>query len=235
MPTSWPHVDRKGASASERAAPPGQVFFRALPAFLIITGLLLILYVASQYAWMYIEQQRFSQDLQMQTPAAQPGATSPAMTRGAALARLVIPKIHLDVAVVEGTSRKALLVGPGHLLNTPLPGDKGNVVLAGHRDTFFRHLGELSRGDTITITSAGHEYRYDVTGTEIVDPSDTEVLASSPGHRLTLITCYPFHYLGPAPKRFIVFAQMADNQANHSPEPVRAEVPSHSQPNPSNH
>jgi LPXTG-site transpeptidase (sortase) family protein len=213
MPLSA-HTVPDGAPASDKASQPGQVFFRVLPAILTLAGLLLVLYVAAQYGWMYIEQQRFSRELQMHAPATQAGAPSAPITRGAALARLVIPKIKLDVAVVEGVSRKALLVGPGHLLNTPLPGDKGNAVLAGHRDTFFRHLGELSRGDIINIARDGRDYRYDVTGTEIVDPSDTEVLTNSPDYRLTLITCYPFYYLGPAPKRFIVFAQMNES-ANH--------------------
>ena len=212
MPLSG-HTVPDGAPEAQKPSPPGQVFFRVLPAILTIAGLLLVLYVAAQYAWMYVEQQRFSRELQMHAPAAQAGAPSPPATRGAALARLMIPKINLDVAIVEGTSRKALLVGPGHLLNTPLPGNKGNVVLAGHRDTFFRHLGELSRGDIINVARDGNEYRYTVTGTEIVDPSDTDVLTNSPDYRLTLITCYPFYYLGPAPKRFIVFAQMNGSQA----------------------
>ena len=212
----------------DRKEPPGQVFFRVLPGLLIIAGLLLISYVAAQYAWMYMEQQRFSRELQTQTPANQPGvATQPAEV-GAALARLLIPKIHLDAAVVEGTSRKALLAGPGHLVNTALPGDKGNVVLAGHRDTFFRHLGELARGDSIVLDRGGKKYEYEVTGTEIVEPSDTEVLSSSSPYQLTLITCYPFHYLGPAPKRYIVFAQLASRPPDGSlTPPDSSRTPAH--------
>jgi sortase A len=175
---------------------------------------------------MLIEQQRFSHELQAQAPANHAPDTPPqANGNGRALARLMIPKIHLDVAVVEGTSRKALLVGPGHLSNTAMPGDKGNVVLAGHRDTFFRHLGDLSRGDFITIDRQGKEYRYEVTGTQIVEPSATEILSSSSGYRLTLITCYPFRYLGPAPKRFIVFAQLANSLDQNSPSSTFSDKP----------
>jgi sortase A len=226
MPPSHFVVAPNAKSGNERTGPPGQVFFRVLPGLLTLAGLLLIFYVASQYAWMYIEQQRFSHELQEQAPVSQANTSPAPRSSGAALARLLIPKIHLDVALVEGTTRKALLVGPGHLVNTAMPGDRGNVVLAGHRDTFFRHLGDLSRGDPITIVSGGKQYVYRVTGTEIVEPSDTQVLNSSSAYRLTLITCYPFHYLGPAPKRFIVFAQLAGNQTESSlpalaPQPSR--------------
>ena len=216
MSPSQPNAASNVTSASDRTVPPGQVFFRVLPALLTLAGLLLILYVATQYAWMFIEQQRFSHELQAQGPANQSSDVAPSKSRSGALARLLIPKIHLDVAVVEGTSRKALLLGPGHLINTAMPGDKGNVVLAGHRDTFFRHLGDLVRGDSITIDREGKQYRYEVTGTEIVEPSATEILSTSSGYRLTLVTCYPFHYLGPAPKRFIVFAQLANGLAQNS-------------------
>lgn len=225
MSPSQPNSLLNATSGSGRTAPPGQVFFRVLPALLTLAGLVLILYVATQYAWMYIEQQRFSHELQEQTPVNQSNDAPRPKTRGEALARLLIPKIHLDVAVVEGTSRKALLTGPGHLINTAMPGDKGNVVLAGHRDTFFRHLGDLARGDSITIDREGKQYRYEVTGTEIVEPSATEVLRSSSASRLTLITCYPFHYLGPAPKRFIVFAQLANSLLENAPSSTSAQKP----------
>jgi len=92
----------------------------------------------------------------------------------------------------------------------------GNSVLAAHRDTFFRRLGELAPGDLITVDRGGRQYHYQVTSIEVVEPSATEVLQNSPGYRLTLITCYPFHYIGPAPKRFIVFAQMADSPSEKS-------------------
>ena len=184
-----------------------------LPTVLTVAGLMLVFYASAQYAWMFIEQRRFSRELELQaTPGKTPAPQTPKST-GAVFARLLIPKIQLDVVVIEGTSRKALLVGPGHLSNTAAPGQPGNSVLAGHRDTFFRRLGELVRGDFINVSRGGKEYRYRVTRTQIVDPTSTEVLESTSGYHLTLITCYPFHYLGPAPKRFIVFADLADAAA----------------------
>jgi sortase A len=199
------------------------VFFRVLPTVLTVVGLMLVFYVSAQYVWMFIEQRRFSRELALQANPGNVNAPPVPKSTGAVFARLLIPKIQLDVVVVEGTSRKALLVGPGHLINTAAPGQPGNSVLAGHRDTFFRRLAELVRGDAIDLSRAGKEYRYRVTRTQIVDPTSTEVLQSTPGYHLTLITCYPFHYLGPAPKRFIVFADLpdvaADTMLPFSPKP----------------
>ena len=184
---------------------------------------MLVFYVSAQYVWMFVEQRRFSRELALQANPGNVKAPPMPKSTGAVFARLLIPKIQLDVVVVEGTSRKALLVGPGHLSNTVVPGQPGNSVLAGHRDTFFRRLAELGRGDAIDLSRAGKEYRYRVTRTQIVDPTSTEVLQSTPGYHLILITCYPFHYLGPAPKRFIVFADLADVAADtmlpSSPKP----------------
>ena len=178
-------------------------FRRILPSLLTLAGLLLICYVSLEYAWMLIEQNRLARELQSQSSLNQAANTAGSSD----LVRLVIPKIHLSAVVVEGTSRKALLVGPGHVANTASPGDTGNAVLAGHRDTFFRHLGELLRGDSIYVERRGKIYEYQVTETKAVEPSELSVLRPFPGNQLTLITCYPIHYIGPAPKRLIVFAQ----------------------------
>src|SRR6266568_4757812 len=178
-------------------------FRRLLPYLLTLAGLILICYVSLEYAWMLIEQNRLARELQSQSTLSPAAATAGSSD----LVRLVIPKIHLSAVVVEGTSRKALLVGPGHVANTARPGDTGNAVLAGHRDTFFRHLGELLRGDPIYVERRGKVYEYQVTDTKVVEPREISVLKPFAGNQLTLITCYPVHYIGPAPKRLIVFAQ----------------------------
>jgi len=185
----------------------GVNFRRILPSLLTLAGLLLICYVSLEYAWMLIEQNRLARELQSQSTLSQAANTAGSSD----LVRLVIPKIHLSAVVVEGTSRKALLVGPGHVANTASPGDTGNAVLAGHRDTFFRHLGELLRGDSIYVERGGKTYEYQVTDTKVVEPSEISVLKPFPGNQLTLITCYPIHYIGPAPKRLIVFAQSSNS------------------------
>jgi sortase A len=116
----------------------------------------------------------------------------------------------LSAVVFEGTSDDTLLRGVGHLQGSAQPGAPGNLVLAGHRDTFFRPLRDIHPGDSITVTSAGREFKYIVQSTEIVNPDATEVLQPGNGSNLTLITCYPFSYIGNAPKRFIVTARKAD-------------------------
>jgi sortase A len=129
------------------------------------------------------------------------------------LARIQIPKIGLDAVIVEGTTHRALLRGPGHVLESSLPGEPGNTVIAAHRDTFFRRLAELDPGDSVYLDEGNSQYRYVVDGSRIVDPNDTSVLESSSGSRLTLITCYPIRYVGPAPKRLVVGAILDNEQA----------------------
>jgi sortase A len=114
--------------------------------------------------------------------------------------------------VAEGTRPRVLRVAVGHIRGTALPGQTGNVVLAAHRDTFFRRLGELKSGDLIGITVPGRQYLYSVRFTDVVDPNETWVLEPSTDQLLTLVTCYPFYYTGPAPKRFIVRARRLDDE-----------------------
>jgi sortase A len=108
--------------------------------------------------------------------------------------------------IEEGDDGRTLRRAVGHLPGTVLPGQQGNVVIAGHRDTFFRPLRNIHKGDEITLTTLDGSYRYRVDFTEVLAPQDTEVLDNSAGAILTLVTCYPFYFVGPAPKRFIVRA-----------------------------
>jgi sortase A len=123
---------------------------------------------------------------------------------------LDIPQVHISAMVAEGTRPRVLQPAVGHIPGTALPGQTGNVVLAAHRDTFFRRLGELKPGDLIRITVPGRQYLYSVRFTDVVSPNETWVLQPSTGQLLTLVTCYPFYYVGPAPKRFVVRARRAD-------------------------
>ena len=94
----------------------------------------------------------------------------------------------------------------GHIPGTPLPGQQGNVAIAGHRDTFFRALRNIRKDDEITLATLDGSYRYRVDSTKVVEPEDTQVLDDSHDKILTLVTCYPFDFVGVAPKRFIVRA-----------------------------
>jgi sortase A len=139
---------------------------------------------------------------------AMPAPTRPASTSVAApMAVLEIPRLGLSSVVEEGDDAGTLRRAIGHIPGTALPGEAGNIGLAAHRDTYFRHLGEVKAGDLITMTSREATHRYRVERARIVDPSAVEVLAASSQPTLTLVTCYPFHYLGPAPKRFVVTAR----------------------------
>jgi sortase A len=123
------------------------------------------------------------------------------------IAQLEIPRAHISAMVAEGTSPRVLSRAVGHAVGTALPGQSGNITLAAHRDTFFRHLGDIRWGDVIDLKEPEHEYRYEVRFTAVVGPRDTWVLEPTGKETLTLVTCYPFHFVGPAPDRFVIRAR----------------------------
>ena len=133
-------------------------------------------------------------------------SVDPTAGRLSPLGRIEIRTIGLSAMIMEGIDPRTLRRAVGHIPGTPLPGQAGNVALAGHRDTFFRALRNVREGDEITLQVLSGLYRYRVDSITVVDPEDTRVLNKSNGDILTLVTCYPFSYLGPAPKRFIVRA-----------------------------
>ncbi|MGZ4815958.1 MAG: class D sortase [Terriglobales bacterium] len=187
---------------------------RTVPIGLICAGLLLLLYVATQYGHMYFEQRRLAERWaqEQQDNAAVPASQSSHAAVGHGIIRLVIPKIDLTSFVVEGTNHNALLLGPGHMKDTVEPGDIGNAVISAHRDTFFRHIHELDKGDQIYVDRGGKRFVYEVTGKKIVDPDDVSVTKPSSESQLTLITCYPTYYIGPAPKRLVVFTKLSGDR-----------------------
>ena len=137
----------------------------------------------------------------------QTAPTISAPAEGRPIGVLEIPRLGVSSVVIEGDEAAALILGVGHLADTPLPWSSGNSVFAAHRDTFFRPLEHIRPKDIIRFTSHDAELEYVVQGTRIVAPNDVEVLSPTPSNVLTLITCYPFTYVGPAPKRFIVRAE----------------------------
>lgn len=126
---------------------------------------------------------------------------------GALIGRMEIPRLGLSAIVVEGTSDRVLRHALGHISGTALPGLAGNTGISGHRDTFFRPLRNILPNDVITLTTLQGEFRYRVVSTRIVEPADVAVLDSSGAQILTLVTCYPFYFVGPAPRRFVVRAE----------------------------
>ncbi len=122
--------------------------------------------------------------------------------------RIEVPRLKLSVMAREGVDGKTLRVAAGHIPGTARPGEAGNAGFAAHRDTFFRPLKFVREGDEVVVTTPQGVYRYGVTSTRIVEPGDVSVLDSTPDAILTLVTCYPFEYIGNAPQRFIVRAAL---------------------------
>jgi sortase A len=152
-----------------------------------------------------------------QGPKESPSAPQPPAPRSV-IGRLSIPRLSIAVMVREGADDGTLSRAVGHIPGTALPGAIGNVGLAGHRDTFFRPLRNVRANDVIELETTAGTYRYLVNSTRIVTPRDVSVLAASGGESLTLVTCYPFYYVGSAPKRFIVHAtQIASTQRSQQP------------------
>jgi sortase A len=129
--------------------------------------------------------------------------------------RLRIHRLGLDVAIYPDDSEESLRRGAGHIRSTAAPGAPGNAALAGHRDTHFRPLERLRRGDRIQVDLGGERILYEVAEIQVVAPERVDVLAPQPRNSLTLVTCYPFRFAGPAPQRFVVHApEIARLRAN---------------------
>lgn len=187
---------------------------RFVPVLLMCVGATLLFYVATQYSRMFLEQRRLAArwEQEQQDRAALPVSEQAHLATDEGMVRLVIPKIELTSFVVEGTSYHSLLLGPGHMTHTAEPGEIGNAVISGHRDTFFRHIHELDKGDQIYVERGGKRLVYEVTGKKIVEPDDISVTKPTSDSELTLITCYPTYYIGPAPKRLVVFTKLSGEQ-----------------------
>jgi sortase A len=124
------------------------------------------------------------------------------------LAVLRISKVHLEVPVLDGTDDLTLNRGVGHIVGTDRPGEDGNIGIAGHRDGFFRSLKDVGPGDTIELLTPKHVVTYVVDQIVLVRPDDVSVLQPRSRPSLTLVTCYPFYFVGSAPQRYIVQASV---------------------------
>lgn len=140
-------------------------------------------------------------------PAASPARPRRPIPNDGLVGRLVIPRLHLGEIVREGDGQGTLSLALGHIPGTAFPGQDGNVGVAGHRDTLFRSLQAIGRNDRIQFQTLNGSYNYQVESIEIVRPDNTGVLAPGRYPELTLVTCYPFYYIGAAPDRFIVKAR----------------------------
>ena len=147
------------------------------------------------------------------TPSTGAAATLPAPVPGSWIARLDAPSVRLSATVLEGSDDGTLARGAGHIEETAFPGQPGNIGIAGHRDTTFRAVRDLHVGDPLELTTSDRVYRYQITRTFIVEPEDVYVLDPGDRDMLTLVTCYPFTYIGHAPHRYIIQAVLVDQSA----------------------
>jgi sortase A len=131
---------------------------------------------------------------------------------GAPLAVLSIPRLRLEVPVFEGTDELTLNRGAGRIVGTAQLEERGNIGIAAHRDGFFRSLKDVRPGDRVELAQLRHKFVYTVNNVSVVDPSDVTVLQARPQPSLTLVTCYPFYFIGDAPQRYIVRAYLANSE-----------------------
>jgi sortase A len=180
-------------------------------------------FISDEASWLFRGGREKAEVAEAPSSTPVPNAT-PAQPMGppakrSVIGRLEIPRLKLAVMVREGADEGTLSRAVGHIPGTALPGNIGNVGLAGHRDTFFRALRNIRADDTIDLETTAGTYRYVVESTRIVTPRDVSVLEASGGETLTLVTCYPFYYVGSAPKRFIVHARQVVASPQRQPLP----------------
>jgi sortase A len=161
--------------------------------------------VADAYMYQAREKARFEDVSRSEGPHPVP--------EGGVIGEMDVPRLGLETMVVQGDSPKILQHAVGHMPETPLPWESGNVALAGHRDSFFRPLRNIRSGDAITLKTVNGDFQYEVESTQVVPASDIHVLDASGGRTLTLVTCFPFYYVGSAPDRFVVRARAVGSPA----------------------
>lgn len=208
-------TDRWGPLPPHADGPPPRRGLARLERLLLLIG------VVCLGAWMYVsleaalyqrlEDRELDAVLRSRTPAAATTSSPGAPTRlpaGTVIGRVEIPRLGVSTIVRAGTDARTLRLAVGHIDGTALPGDAGNVGLAGHRDTFFRRLRDIRHGDQIRVVTPGGTFTYRVARTDIVWPADVWVLDDTGDPVLTLVTCYPFTFVGSAPQRFVVRAEL---------------------------
>ena len=188
---------------------------RILERLLLLIGIVCLALYGFVRVQAYVHQTELEQMLELEQNLARneepPHITADApkpkrtLREGDLFGRLEIPRLNMSVMVMEGVSDRTLRLGAGHIPGTPLG-------IAGHRDSFFRPLKDIRKGDTIKFATVDGTREYRVTSTDIVGPKDTFVLQGNSQDELTLVTCYPFYYVGSAPKRFIVQAEKNPTQ-----------------------
>ncbi len=155
----------------------------------------------------WVRDQRVVSGDAPQTASSPTPQAAPAAAMDGLIGRIEIPRLLFSAVVVEGIDKTTLRRAVGHIPGTALPGQPGNVGLSGHRDTFFRPLKDVKIKDEVHFSTLKGDFKYEVVSLRVVEPDNVDVLAPSGENVLTMVTCYPFYYVGPAPKRWIVRAR----------------------------
>ncbi len=185
-----------------------RVWLRVFQYFFLVAGIAILGYCA--YAWLDARvyqrnEERSFEEMTHSAPPRLPGKVPPPVPH-AVLGKIDIQQVGISAMIAEGVDHGTLKRAVGHIPGTALPGEDGNIVLAAHRDTFFRPLRNIQKGDEIALTTWNGAFRYRVESIQVVGPDDVGVLQPTSLPTLTLVTCYPFYFVGSAPKRFIVRA-----------------------------
>jgi sortase A len=174
---------------------------------LVAFGLIALIWDGASLARMYLYQEQSTSTLDHENLLRPVKTMLDSVPKaGTLLGSISIPRVRVSSVIVEGTDDHTLTLSVGHIPGTAVPGREGNVALAGHRDTFFRGLRNIRNRDEIVLTTSDGTHLYEVESTRVVSPDDVDVLNDVGRPLLTLVTCYPFYFLGSAPKRFIVQA-----------------------------
>ena len=182
-------------------------FWRWLERFLLAVGLVLLGYYAYVSIEAHLYQAVENRELDAILASGPHESRRPAPPPpGSTIGRIEIPRLGVSTVIRAGSDARTLNLAVGHIPGTAFPGEAGNIGLAGHRDTFFRRLRNIRQADRIRLVTPNGAFAFRVTNTMIVRPTDTWVLDPSDASTLTLVTCYPFTYIGSAPQRFIVRA-----------------------------
>jgi sortase A len=193
------------------------LFFSAAYYVFLVAGILSLLYAGAavlERRWYQASEQARIESLIPDAPAAlAPAAVPAAVAEGSVLGRLEVPRLGMSVVFAEGVSDSVLRHAVGHVPQTALPGEGGNIALAGHRDTFFRPLRNIQPDDAIALKTPAGDFEYEVESTVIAAPTDIGVLRPTRDPMLTLVTCFPFSYVGSAPNRFVVRARLVTDSS----------------------
>jgi sortase A len=193
----------------DQRARPGRLFriLKVVQYMLIVTGVGLLGYACATLLSSKYFQAVESANLSKALLYAHAGPPRVRWTDGATIGRLEIPRLGLSTIIVEGDGKRDLKRAAGHIPGTAFPGQPGNAAVAAHRDTFFRPLRSIRANDEIIVDTLEGSFKYRVSSTKIVGPKQNRVLYPTSEETLTLVTCYPFSFVGPAPERFIVRAK----------------------------